>query len=82
MKQEIAEKSGNFCGVCPIIGRLSELHRGVYRRGVVRAGFCRSFPWSRSDTHGIAGRKLTVPRNPRTLDTIFKEEHPTWQSKI
>ncbi len=33
MKQEIAVKTGNFCGVCPLIGRLEALLRGVYRRG-------------------------------------------------
>jgi hypothetical protein len=25
MKQEIAAEAGNFCGVCPLIGRLKEL---------------------------------------------------------
>jgi hypothetical protein len=25
MKQEIAAQAGNFCGVCPLIGRLKEL---------------------------------------------------------
>ena len=44
MKQEIAVfDAGNFCGVCPLIGRLEATFRGVYRRDVVLAGFCRSF---------------------------------------
>lgn len=32
MMREIAPKGGNFRGVCPTIGRLSEFVRGVYRR--------------------------------------------------
>jgi len=34
MMQEIAPKGGNFCGVCPVIGRLNcSVLRGVYRCG-------------------------------------------------
>ena len=33
MMQEIASKDGNFCGVCPVIGRLScFVSAGVYRQ--------------------------------------------------
>ena len=35
MMQEIALKNGNFCGVCPVIGRLRQSVRGVYRRGMM-----------------------------------------------
>ena len=55
MKQEIALKNGNFCGVCPVIGRLREPIRCVYRRGEESADkSCRSFFMARSDTHGKA----------------------------
>ena len=37
MMQEIAPKGGNFCGVCPVIGRLNCFcFAGVYRRGTGR----------------------------------------------
>ena len=59
MKQEIAARAGNFCGVCPLIGRLSELLRGVYRReGGCRPALLPVFSMARSDTHGIADSEL------------------------
>ena len=39
MMQEIAAKAGNFCGVCPVIGRLNCLVlRCVYRCGRGKVG--------------------------------------------
>ena len=52
MMREIALKRGNFRGVCPTIGRLSESVHGVYRP--VRrkpACLCAGFFVAWSDTH-------------------------------
>ena len=39
MMQEIASKGGNFCGVCPVIGRLNCFcFRSVYRWGRGKVG--------------------------------------------
>jgi len=39
MMQEIALKNGNFCGVCPVIGRLNCFcFRSVYRWGGRKVG--------------------------------------------
>lgn len=44
MKQEIAAKAGNFCGVCPVIGRLNcPVRASVYRWGLAKVGLRRPF---------------------------------------
>ena len=63
MMQEIAPKGGNFCGVCPVIGRLNCFcFAGVYRRGRRMVGACRPIFMARSDTHGSVNTSSTVPR--------------------
>ena len=53
MMQEIASKDGNFCGVCPVIGRLNcPVYASVYRRGRKRSALRRPFFMAWSDTHG------------------------------
>ena len=52
MMQEIALKNGNFCGVCPVIGRLNCFcKRCVYRCGRGKVGLRRPFFMAQSDTH-------------------------------
>ena len=65
MMQEIASKDGNFCGVCPVIGRLNcfckRLRISLRREKV---GLGRPFFMGLSDTHGGADRNnSTVPRH-------------------
>ncbi len=44
MKQEIAAIAGNFCGVCPVIGRLNcPVRASVYRWGLAKVGLRRPF---------------------------------------
>ena len=74
--------AGNFCGVSPLIGRLRELLRGVYRRGVVVGRLLPVFSMTRNDTHGIADRTLTRTQPSTTYWIRIKEEHPQWQTKI
>ena len=46
-------KYGNFCGVCPVIGRLRQTVCGVYRRCMaLRPANVGLFSCERSDTHG------------------------------
>jgi len=52
MMREIARKRGNFRGVCPTIGRLSESIHGVYRLVYGETGLhCAGFFVAGSDTH-------------------------------
>ena len=72
MMREIARERGNFRGVCPTIGRLSESVHGVYR--LVRrkpACHCAGFFVARSDTHGNVYRALTVRRTSETPKLNF-----------
>ena len=82
MKQEIAAFAGNFCGVCPLIGRLKVLLRGVYRRDVVLGRLLPVFSMARNDTHGIADSTLTRTQTSTTYWIRIKEENPPWQTKI
>ena len=62
MMQEIARKRGNFCGVCPVIGRLNCLSALAYiaaRWG--RVGLGRPFFMAQSDTHGGADAEKVRP---------------------
>ena len=83
MMREIALKRGNFRGVCPTIGRLSEsvprrISPGTGRTGLLCAGFF--VAWS--DTHEsvyiqIAHRRRRSKTHYST--SYFKEETNTWQ---
>ena len=70
MMREIAVKTGNFRGVCPTIGRLSEFLYTAYIVRVRRepACLCAGFFVAGSDTHeGVDTRSaLTV----RRLDNV------------
>ncbi|MFR8333426.1 MAG: hypothetical protein ACLU9S_14595 [Oscillospiraceae bacterium] len=64
MMQEIAAFAGNFCGVCPVIGRLNDpvcacVYRCAYGNRPARVGH---FSWRGNDTHGGADSEVsTVP---------------------
>ena len=64
MMQEIALKNGNFCGVCPVIGRLNY---PVYAAYIAATGkgsaLRRPFFMAQSDTHDGVDKKFTVPRH-------------------
>jgi len=80
MMQEIASKDGNFCGVCPVIGRLNCFClRGVYRCGRGKVGLRRPFFLPRNDTHGGADMnqfdRTQVPRKLSTSKSRRKTNH-------
>ena len=53
MMQEIAAFAGNFCGVCPVIGRLRHFVCVAYIAAhEARPANVGLFSWLRSDTHG------------------------------
>ena len=59
MMQEIASQDGNFCGVCPVIGRLNcPVYACVYRRGRKRSALRRPFFMAWSDTHGGVNKSV------------------------
>ena len=67
MMQEIARKRGNFCGVCPVIGRLNcsgalRVYRCALERG---SALRRPFFMGQNDTHGGVTNSSTVPRHIR-----------------
>ena len=68
MMQEIARKRGNFCGVCPVIGRLNCSGRAarISLRHEQGSALRRPFFMGQSDTHGGADmNSSTVPRHKR-----------------
>ena len=70
MMQEIASKDGNFCGVCPVIGRLNCFcFRCVYRWDRGRSALRRPFFLARNDTHDGVDRLCgdQSPTGSRTL---------------
>ena len=75
---------GNFCGVCPVIGRLNcvRLRQRIslcYEEG---SALRRPFFMARSDTHG--GVNKTVRPYPDIMQTeyvTFKEENTKWQTR-
>ncbi len=61
MMREIAPEGGNFRGVCPVIGRLSDpVRAGVYRRRQEGPALRRPFFMVRSDTHGGVNKKMLI----------------------
>ena len=54
MMQEIARKRGNFCGVCPVIGRLNSSVSQRISLGQDKVGLGRPFFMAQNDTHGNA----------------------------
>jgi len=84
MMQEIALKNGNFCGVCPVIGRLNCPVCAAY---IVATGkgsaLRRPFFLAQSDTHGGVNKKQFDRTQPNQvkLSTKFKEENKPWQTK-
>ena len=81
MMQEIASKDGNFCGVCPVIGRLNcPVYACVYRRGRKRSALRRPFFLAWSDTHGGVNKSVR-PYPANTTEYEIKEETKQWQTK-
>ena len=82
MMQEIAVKTGNFCGVCPVIGRLN---CPVYAAYIAAAGkgsaSCRPYFLAQSDTHDSVDKKVHRTQTPSKLSTKIKEENKPWQTK-
>ena len=73
MMQEIAARAGNFCGVCPVIGRLNcpwDALAYIAAPGRERVGLGRPFFMARSDTHG--GADKTVRPYPDTTQTEYE----------
>ena len=81
MMQEIASKDGNFCGVCPVIGRLNcPVYACVYRRGRKRSALRRPFFMAWSDTHGGVNEQFDRTQ-PNKTEYEIKEETKPWQTK-
>jgi len=81
MMQEIASKDGNFCGVCPVIGRLNCFLAPAYIAGQGEwVGLGRPFFMARNDTHGGADKQFDRTQAQKT-EYVFKEENTPWQTK-
>ena len=66
MMQEIASKDGNFCGVCPVIGRLNKLSKRLRISLRVKEGSASvgHFSWlGVIRTAARTGNSSTVPRH-------------------
>ncbi len=83
MMQEIASKNGNFCGVCPVIGRLNcfcsrwRISLGQKKGSALR----RPFFLARNDTHGGVNREVRpYPDIKQTEYEILGGNKP-WQTR-
>ena len=83
MMREIAAKAGNFRGVCPTIGRLSECCTRRISPGAVKpACHCAGFFVAWSDTHeSVESRTLTDEARDKSNSIRIKEETPKWLRK-
>jgi hypothetical protein len=72
MMQEIASKDGNFCGVCPVIGRLNcfcfaQAYIAAAEKG---SALRRPFFMAQNDTHGGADKQFDRTQTLRKLSTL------------
>ena len=76
MMQEIALKNGNFCGVCPVIGRLNCfcLRLRISLRQEKGSALRRPFFLARNDTHGGVNERFDRTQTTKQTEYVkFKE---------
>ena len=82
MMREIALKRGNFRGVCPTIGRLSEgctrrISPGAAKTGLLCAGFF--VAWSDTHESVYEARLPYEVRDNRNSTSYLRRKQTTWQ---